>query len=222
MDVIYSSLLPSTKSNDGISFKNDLIFGKGFSRAAKDGSVVTKMLSNGTLLFNGAIDKNQLSILDKKTVWLYLRYIWKCNKNNPAFDNTFYGMTSSDFTDAASALGFVRNVIAFEGTMDINSADTNALVKAASELRIETLIDYVNDIVNQHKEYIEIPILQNVIQLVMDKLLSNSDVPKNDESIPVAINYMDSSGKIINGQKPEEYNILRSANNNGIIVSIKV
>lgn len=211
----------SRTSND-ITFNNANIFGKGFARAAKnDGSIVTKLLSIGALSFNGKIEQSMLQYLDKKLVWLYIRYIWKSNYQNPEFNEEFSNMASKDFASAANAQGFLQHVHEFLGNTSQVTLDD------AIGFTLENLVDYINDIVTRHREHLEIPLLDNLIKLVIEKVgegsyvndtIVNTNTNMNIGTLPVNVKFLDDANQSYNNTT----NIVSHIADNRLTVSIKV
>lgn len=166
----------SEKPNSGIVFANTDIFGKGFTHTSKnDGSIVTKLLSLGVLQFNGLLDKSMLDLIDKKMVWLYLRYIWVSNLEKPDMAGAFAGMSSTSTATVASAFGFVTSVCKFLGY------EGEIKEEKAASITVENLVDYVNSLITSH-QHIEIPILTNLMKLVMEKI--GQDMNSDTEQVP--------------------------------------
>lgn len=193
----------------GIVFSNADIFGKGFTSSVKnDGSIVTKLLSFGALHFNGMIDVSMMTVVEKKHLWLYIRYLWISNYQNEELRDEFDGMANqiSNGVVTASAQGFVNRIYKHLGYIH------EPTVEGAAGLTKEHLIDYINSLITKYKN-LKIPVLSNIFKLVLDKI--SKDVTNIDD---VVVNEIGNSQAVV--IKPS--NVTTSLDKNSLKINIKI
>jgi hypothetical protein len=199
-----SAINTNNEEPKGIVFSNADIFGKGFTSSVKnDGSIVTKLLSFGVLQFNGMIDTVMMSAIEKKHLWLYIRYLWISNYQNPDLYDEFDGMANqtSNGVVTASAHGFVNKIYKHLGYIH------EPTVEGAAGLTKEHLADFINSLILKYKT-LEIPILSNIFKLVLDKIskdVANTEVPDTT-----------------NTEEMKPGNVTTSLENNSLKINIKI
>lgn len=149
------------RGGDEIKFSNPDIFGKGFSRITKgNDAVVVSLVSQGILSFDGSIDLQQdISQVDKKLLWQYMRYLWHHNHSKPELADEFKEMT---LKNTAHARGFVARVLH-------RNPETVTTMDGISISQYD-IANYINQLIKNYSTVIEIPILSNLMKVIMSKL----------------------------------------------------
>ena len=125
--------------------KNPILFGKMASLLldSKLNCTIVNMLMNNVISFDGMIDRNSLSLVKKKELWVYLYYIWKNNRY------------ITEFKDEPTAIAFEKLVL--------NGSDELYVTKSH-------LCNTINFIINQNKDKINISIISTLLNTIQQKL----------------------------------------------------
>lgn len=158
-------------SEQAIIFDNSLIFGKGFSKVSKkESNIVSQLISDGVLNFNGTIDMSQIGKIHKKSLWLYIRYIWQFNHTT----HDVYRRMSKDsevHIDTPLAHNFVKEVLA---NMSLYRQNIDPSVEEAIAVTSTDLASFINATIQSQQ--VIVPMISNLLDLMMQRLKEDADL----------------------------------------------
>lgn len=170
------------KSNPelAVTFKNPLIFGRGFGKVSKnDTCIVFQLINEGILNFDGTINLERIesgvggegSVEYRKSLWLYIRYIWQHNHDT---HDTFARMSkdSEANIDTPLAENFIKEVLDY---MSPYTSHNDPTVEDAISITPITLAKFVNETLLAKKAEIKVPMISSLLDLMMQKLKSDTE-----------------------------------------------
>lgn len=166
----------------GYKFK-DAVFGPGFSKLMyRSECIVARLINSNALNIDGSIDyrgPESLTILSRRNLWLYIYYLWQNNNVEPEQVPVLYNMNWKRVgKKQASADNFVKSV-----TVYLESKQHDIRPKDAKDVFSEfDLIAFINYLIEDYHEELQIPFLTSIIQRIMERAQLSSDYFEQERS----------------------------------------
>lgn len=159
--------MPTPKKTPGMSFNNTDVFGKGFVYAlSMSYCVVGKLINDNVLNMDGTIDRRDIVAwqnTSKRTIWLYIYYLWQHNRDLPIFIKMSQVVGG---IQKASARLFVDTIVQYLMSKQY------VVIAQEGILSKDNLADFIELCLsdsNNNAGAIRIPFLENMFRRISEK-----------------------------------------------------